>query len=131
MKPSLKKHINKKSAAELLRFAIVGGIATVLQVGIYYLLSARISHNLALPVSYAISLAANFILTTYFTFKVKPSKKRGMGFLLSHVNNFVLQFLLLNLFIEIVGLDKQLAIIPVLAICIPINFLLIRYFMKK
>jgi putative flippase GtrA len=127
----MKRLLHKRSAAELLRFAVVGGIATVLQVGIYYLLSAHINHNLALPVSYGLALMANFLLTTYFTFRVKPSKKRGVGFLLSHANNFVLQFLLLNFFIEVAGLDKQLAIIPVLAICIPINFLLIRFFMKK
>lgn len=127
----MKRLLHKRSAAELLRFAVVGGIATVLQVGIYYLLSAHINHNLALPVSYGLALMVNFLLTTYFTFRVKPSKKRGVGFLLSHANNFVLQFLLLNFFIEVAGLDKQLAIIPVLAICIPINFLLIRFFMKK
>lgn len=131
MRLSLRKHVNKKSAAELVRFAMVGGIATVLQIGIYYLLSAHISHNIALPISYGVALVANFLLTTYFTFRVKPSKRRGAGFLLSHVNNFVLQFLLLNFFIEVVGLNKQLAIFPVLAICIPVNFLLIRYFMKR
>lgn len=123
--------MNRKSVAELLRFALVGGVAAVLQIGIYVVLAAHISHSLALPISYGIALAANFVLTTFFTFRVKPTKRKGMGFMLCHVNNFVLQFLLLNFFVEWMDFDKQLAIFPVLAICIPINFLLIRGLMKR
>ena len=29
------------------------------------------------------------------------------------------------------GLPKNLALIPVFAICVPINFILVRYFLKK
>jgi hypothetical protein len=29
------------------------------------------------------------------------------------------------------GMDKQLAMLPVLCICVPVNFLLVRYFLKR
>ena len=130
-KADIRKFLNRQNLYEAIRFGIVGAIATILQVAVYYILSGHISHNLALFISYALSLMVNFLLTTYFTFRVKASKKRGVGFLTSHAINFLLQFLLLNFFISFIGLDKQTAIIPVLAVCIPINFLLIRYAMKR
>lgn len=131
MKAGMKKFLNKQNLYEIIRFGIVGTIAASLQIAIYYLLTGHIGHNLALVVSYALALVVNFLLTTYFTFRVKASKKRGLGFFASHAVNFLLQFVLLNFYVSVVGLDKQIAIIPVLAVCIPINFLLIRYVMKK
>jgi putative flippase GtrA len=127
----IKQQLNRQNLLEVIRFGIVGSIAAILQIVIYLLLAKHIGHNLALFISYALALIVNFLLTTYFTFRVKASKKRGVGFLTSHAINFLLQFLLLNFYISIVGLNKQIAIIPVLAVCIPINFLLIRYVMKK
>ena len=127
----MKEFLNKQNLYEVIRFGIVGTIAAILQVVFYFLLTGPIGHNLALFVSYALALVVNFLLTTYFTFRVKASKKRGLGFFASHAINFLLQFLLLNFYVSIVGLDKKIAIIPVLAVCIPITFLLIRYVMKK
>ncbi len=127
---NFRKKISDKRLQELFRFGIVGGLATILQVVIYYFLSFVLNHNASLIISYSISLVANFILTVYFTFQVKPTPKKGTGFLASHAINFTLQYIFLNLFIYI-GIDKQTAIIPVLAICIPVNFVLVSYAIKK
>lgn len=115
---------------EILRFGIVGVVATIIQFVTYYLLVRTIDHNIALPLSYGISLLVNFFLTTYFTFRVKPDTKKGVGFLASHATNFTLQFLALNFFIWL-GVDKQWAIIPVFMICVPVNFILVRLSVKK
>lgn len=127
---NVKDIINNPKLHEIIRFGIVGGLAAILQIVIYYLLSNSSSHNLSLFVSYIVSLIVNFFLTVYYTFQVKPTTKKGTGFLISHVINFTLQFLFLNFFVYI-GMNKQIAIIPVLSICVPINFLLVRYAVKK
>lgn len=114
----------------MIRFGIVGCISTVMQFVIYYILVGHMTHNIAQPVSYAISLAMNYLMTTLFTFHVRPTKKNGVGFVGSHAVNFTLQLLLLNLFIWM-GIPKQWALIPVFCICAPINFILIRLTMKK
>lgn len=114
----------------IFRFGIVGCIAVFIQFAAYYILVGYSTHNIALPVSYTISLAVNYLLTTLFTFHVKPSKKNSIGFMGSHAINFTLQFLSLNLFIWF-GIQKQWAIIPAFFICVPINFLLIRLSMKQ
>ena len=126
----LKDIFHNKNYLEAVRFAFVGGIATLLQIVIYYLLASIISHNWALLISYAISLVINFLLTIYFTFQVRPTTQKGVGFLSSHAINIILQVLFLNLFIW-GGIDKQIAIIPVLAVCVPINFMMVRHAIKK
>lgn len=110
---------------EIVRFGIVGGVATTFQIMVYYPLSFVVSHSLSLFVSYVISLLVNYFLTIHFTFRVESNAKRSAGFLMCHIINFTLQFLLVNVFVK-TGMDKQFAIIPVLAICVPVNYLLVR-----
>lgn len=133
----------RQKLGEVVRFAIVGGIATVLQYVIYLaampLLANLIpalgnsDHTLATvanTLAYILSFIFNFIASTRYTFKVKANAKRGAGFTFSHIVNYSMQTLLLNLFVGL-GLAKQMAMIPTLCICIPVNFLLVRFFLKK
>ena len=83
----------RKALAEMLRFVLVGGTATVLQYAIYIVALKVMNHNLALTLGYVISFIFNFFASTYFTFKVKANARRGMGFALSHVVNYFMQLL--------------------------------------
>ena len=67
--------------------------------------------------------------STRYTFRVKASAKRGAGFAFSHAVNYVLQMLTLNLFLWL-GVPKQWAPIPMFCICVPVNFVLVRFFLK-
>ncbi|KGI60934.1 GtrA-like protein [Prevotella sp. DNF00663] len=119
-----------KQFGEIIRFGIVGGLATLLQYGIYLLLLKQMGHNPAMTIGYAISFIFNYLASTYFTFRVKASAKRGAGFALSHVVNYLLQMGTLNFFLW-VGVPKTLAPIPMFCVCVPVNFLLVRYFLKR
>jgi putative flippase GtrA len=108
-----------------IRFLMVGIFATAIHYGIYLLLIHLIWVNIAYTIGYVLSFFMNFILTSYFTFKSKPSVIKGIGFGISHLINYALHILLLNFFLWI-QLPKAYAPIPVFMIVIPINFLLIR-----
>lgn len=131
----------REKLGEVIRFGIVGAIATLLQYAIYlgmmplleHLLPSIGDHALATSantIAYILSFIFNFIASTRYTFKVKANAKRGAGFTLSHIVNYSLQTVFLNLFVGL-GLIKQLAMIPTLCLCIPINFLLVRFFLKR
>ncbi len=126
----LKEFVCHPNLGELIRFCLVGTAACLLQYFLYYLLLGAINYIFSHIISYGLSMCANFFLSAYFTFRVKPSVRRGNGFFASHALNFTLQFLLLNLFVWM-GLDRQFALIPVLFVCIPINFLLVRISMLR
>ena len=91
---------------EVVRFGIVGAVATLLQYGLYVLLNRLVHPTLANTIAYALSFA------------------------FSHLINYTLQTATLALMLWL-GLPKDLALIPVFAICVPINFILVRYFLKK
>ena len=80
--------------------------------------------------AYVVSFLFNYVASTRYTFHVRSTARRGAGFTLAHLVNFLLQTLLLALFLRL-GLSKPVAMLPVFAICVPINFLLVRYFLKK
>ena len=115
---------------EIIRFGIVGCIAVVVQYVVYYLCLYVLSHNLAFTVGYLVSFTANYMMTTAFTFKTRKSVNNSIGFAICHVINYLLQTGLLNLFIYS-GISKPIAPLPVFAICVPTNFVLVRYVMKK
>jgi putative flippase GtrA len=121
---------NKQTIGQFLRFVVVGVIATAIHYGLYYILQKRINVNIAYTVGYAVSFLCNFYLTSYFTFKVKPSFVRLFGLGGAHAINYGLHIALLNLFLYL-GVGKVLAPIPVFAIAIPVNFLLVRFVFKN
>lgn len=114
---------------EFIRFGVVGVIATALHYGIYYFLKSVINVNVAYATGYIISFIVNFYLTSYFTFGTTPSWKKLMGMGGAHLINFLLHMVLLNIFLYL-GLSKTWAPIPVFAIVIPVNFLLVRFVFK-
>lgn len=131
----------REKLGEVIRFCIVGGCAAAIQYLVYlammpvltYFFQEIGDHTLATTantIAYIVSFIFNFIASTHYTFKVKANKKRGAGFTLSHVVNYSMQTLCLNIFVGL-GLVKQLAMIPTLCICIPVNFLLVRFFLKR
>lgn len=135
------KAIMSGKLGEVVRFAIVGAAATLLQYGIYYGLiqfigsgvseaDAHLWSTVAMTVGYVLSFIFNFIASTRFTFRVKANARRGAGFLFSHVVNYTLQMLTLNLFLWL-GLSRQVAPIPMFCICVPVNFVLVRFFLKR
>mgnify|MGYP001124184802 FL=1 len=125
---NLEKLINGRSRfSEIIRFGIVGGIATLLQIGLYFVFlhTVGVKPVIATIISYAISFVFNFFLSSYFTFHSSPNAKKGLGFTLSHLFNMGMQTGLVAIFAKIIG--PSLAILPAIAISFPINYLLVRF----
>ena len=120
----------REKLEEILRFGIVGISAALLQYGVYLIMLEFMPASIANTVGYLISFIYNFIASTHYTFKVKANTKRGLGFALSHVVNYLLQTVMLLLFIYL-GIPKSYAPIPMFCVCVPVNFVLVRYFLTK
>lgn len=121
--------IDNPKLGEIVRFAIVGVLATALQYAIYWLLLHWLSPTVAMTIGYAVSFAFNFLASIRYTFRVEASARRGAGFALSHAVNYVLQMVVLNMAIWL-GVPERLAPVPMFAVCVPVNFVLVRYFLK-
>jgi len=120
----------QKDFWRLFRFGITGTICSAIHYGIYCLCLLVAEDNLAYTAGYVVGLVCNYGLTTYFTFKGKPSKSNVAGFAGSHVLNYLLEIGLLQLFLWL-GASKWLSPILVMVIVVPINFVLLRLVFVK
>lgn len=120
----------KQNFYEIIRFGIVGIIATIIHYGIYLALNFIMTSWIAYSIGYGLSFLCNFYLSNKFTFKTKPTIKKGIGFGLSHFINYLLQVILLSIFIKL-GIPDNYAPIPVFCIAVPVNFLMIRFVFKS
>lgn len=117
-------------AGAFLRFVLVGGAATALHYGLYLLFVRWMPATPAYAVGYTVSFVANFYATARFTFRSAPTWGRLAGMAGAHGVNFALHLGLLNLFLWM-GLATWLAPMPVYAVAIPVNFILVRYVFKS
>ena len=104
-------------------------------------------------VGYAVSFIANYIVSLRWTFKTEGSVSKGLGFAFSHIVNAGLQLVLLNFFrwlgtgdalsmlliwlapfvvdlVPVLGRPESLLPLPVYVIVVPLNFLMVRFFLK-
>lgn len=122
--------ISRHTIYEILRFGIVGVVATVLHYVIYWILQHWINVNVAYTIGYFLSFIANYFLSAQFTFREKTTTRNGIGFAGAHLFNYLFQMVLLNIFLWL-GVSKALAPLPVYCIAVPVNFILVRTVFKK
>lgn len=126
----IEEYRKRQSLREVVRFGITGVVSTLVTYGVYYILLKWLNPTISFTIAYLVAMVVNYLLTTLFTFKVNANTKNALGFIVSNGINYGLCTLLLNAFIWL-GVSKQLAPIPMYAISIPVNFLIVRFVMKK
>lgn len=120
------------------RFVLVGAFGTGLQYGIYYVLldvfqsqwpDVGILTSLAFTIGFVLEMICNYFLTSFYTFRVKPSLKNAGGFLFGRAINYVIQMLLLNVLIWL-HISEQWAGIMAIALAGVINYFILLPFYK-
>ncbi len=136
MNSFVQKIVSNRKIVEFIRWGCVGVVATAIHYGIYYLLKEFVTPqtefwlNVDYTFGYIISFFGNFFLSAYFTFREKPSLKKGFGFGVAHAINYGLHILFLNVFLWL-GLSSTIAPIFVFIVVTPINFLMVRFVFKN
>lgn len=123
------KSENRK--AEILRFAITGSLATLIQYVLYILFLSilAISAVISTIISYILSFICNYFLSNLFTFHTRPSNKNAVAFMACHAVNLGLQTALVAIFSKLI--NPEFALIPAITICVPCNYLLVRFALKS
>lgn len=120
------------------RFVLVGALGTGLQYGIYYLLlgvfqtkwpEIALLTSLAFTVGYVIEMVVNYFLTSFYTFKKRPSWKNAGGFLFGRALNYGIQLLLLNVLIWLHMSEEWAGIVAIMLAGV-INYFVLRPFYK-
>lgn len=116
--------------------------------------STPVALTVTYAIGYLVSFAANYVLSLKWTFKTEGSVSKGLGFAFSHAVNAGMHLLLLNLFravglgrlmaccmaallpwvvdfFPVLGQPESLLPFPVYCIVVPVNFLMVRFFLKR
>ena len=111
------------------RFAVVGGVATAVNYAVYVVLVRCFDDlwpALAYFCAFCVSIVCNFLLSSYFTFRVRPSARRAVRFLTAHLINLVNELVLLEIWLW-AGVPKLYAPLCVFLVAFPVNFLMVRF----
>ena len=76
-----------------------------------------------------VSIVCNFLLSSCFTFRVRPSARRAVRFLTAHLINLVNELVLLELWLW-AGVPKLYAPLCVFLVAFPVNFLMVRFALR-
>ncbi|MFV0329499.1 MAG: GtrA family protein [Dysgonomonas sp.] len=155
MKQKINDLIKSDEIKQLVKYGMVGVVGLVIDMGVYYLLvnkysvhypfSSHLSNLLdgkmsvgmldiliSNIISSTLAVINNFILNSYFTFKVTDNKlRRFASFAGIAIFGMIISSMLLTLFIGIMKMDDMLA--KAFAICIvaAIQFLINKFFTFK
>ena len=111
---------------QFVRFAVNGCLSSAIHYGVYCLLLLWTYENVAYATGYIISFVINFFLTSYFTFRTKPTLKRFIGFSGSHAVNFGLHIILFNVMLQL-GVHRLIAPLFVIFIAMVVQFTILRW----
>jgi len=155
MKKQIHSLTSRESLKQLFKYGLVGSFGLIIELSIFYLLTKKFSvqypfspyitdisggkialHVVNTDVSHVISsllaIINNFILNSYFTFKVTDKKiKRFMTFMGVAAVGLVVSTTLMTIFVGKFGLDEMVAKAFSLAIVVAIQFIINKFFTFK
>ena len=120
------------------RFVLVGALGTGLQYGIYYVLLGIFQTkwaedtwltSVAFTVGFVIEMVYNYLMTSFYTFRVRPTLKNAGGFLFGRALNYVIQLIFLNILI-LLHMSEEWAGIAAIALAGVINYFVLLPFYK-
>lgn len=158
MKEKIGAIVRQKYFKELIKYGLVGLVGLVIDMGVYYLLVDKFSVQFSLSVfiqrclslvdlelplrtinilissiiSSTLAIINNFVLNSYFTFKVTDNKlKRFTSFFGVAAIGMVVSTLLLTLFIDILYMNEMLAKAIAVLIVAMLQFVINKFFTFK
>jgi len=126
---SLYTKLSELGIAKFVKYALVGVLGLVVDMGVFYLMNKRFGVNYVVSniTSSTLAVIHNFILNSYFTFKVTDKKlKRFASFYFIALLGMGISTALLALFIDGLKMDSMVSkfiSVFVVAIC--------QYFLNK
>jgi putative flippase GtrA len=110
--------------AEIVRFALVGGVNTGTFFGCYLLLHPWMPYFAAYTLAFLLSMVGSFFLNTYFTYRTRPTWKKFALFPLTNVTNYLVQSVGLYALVTWAGMDDRIAPLVAAVVAIPFTYLI-------
>jgi dolichol-phosphate mannosyltransferase len=118
----------KNVIKEFIKFGVVGGIGTLINIAILYLLTEKVGvyYLISAIFSFIVAMSSNFILNKIWTFKENVKlgiKKKYLQFGLVSVSALLVNLFFLYIFTEVLGIYYIISQILAIGIALIINFI--------
>ncbi|MFE0425445.1 GtrA family protein [Streptomyces sp. NPDC058953] len=116
---------------QLVRFALVGVVNTATYYALYLLFLTRLPYVAAHVLAFVLSMIGSFFLTSYFTYRTRPTWRKFLLFPLTNAANFVITTAGVYLLVDVLGLDDRYAPLIAAGAAIPVTFVVSRTIMLR
>jgi putative flippase GtrA len=117
--------------AQMVRFALVGAVNTGTYYGMYLVLLTWLPYVAAHVVAFLLSMVGSFFLTSYFTYRTRPTWRKFLLFPLTNVANFVVTTSGVYLLVDVLEFGSRYAPLIAAAAAIPVTFVVSRTIMLR
>jgi putative flippase GtrA len=113
------------------RFVIAGAVNTVVTYLLYLALLPFMPYLWAYVLTYAVGIALGYVLNAVWVFRGRPSLRTASAYPLLYLLNLALGIALLACLVELLRVPREWAPIIVIAVSLPIMFLLNRMLFQR
>ena len=112
---------------KFIKFCLVGGLATILNYIIFYILLhfANLHYLLSAAIGFMSGVVLGFILNSYFTFQAKGSP---IKYFAVYCVTLILSLLILKIQVEYIGINVYIANVITIGLITFVNFTSVRKF---
>jgi putative flippase GtrA len=121
----------QKSLTDLIKFVIGGGINTAFTYCLYFGLQVILHYQVAYALAFATGIVFSYWFNAMIVFKTPISWKGFFAFPLVYLVQYLLSAVLLSVYVERLGIPQSVAPLVVIALTIPITFVLTRWLLRR
>jgi len=106
------------------KFIGAGVINTVVSYLLYVILVLFLSYQISYAISFVFGIVLSFVLNTKYVFEVERTFKKFVLFPLVYLVQYLLGAFMMNIMVEMVGVNKFFAPLVVAVCLLPVSYLL-------
>jgi putative flippase GtrA len=119
--------LTRSSSLQAARFVVAGAANSGLTYLAYLALLKWISYRWAYSLSYVAGIFLSFVLNSRFVFRVPLRRRKLLRYPVVYVVQYGLGYAVLYAAVGLAGIDPRLGPVAVLAVTVPVSFLLSRW----
>jgi putative flippase GtrA len=112
-----------------MKFLLGGAANTAATYALFVGLSFALPPQVAYTISYVAGIGLSYLINTFLVFRARASLRSALQFPVVYLVQYILGLVLLTLLTR-VQLDSRLAMLLVIALNIPVTFVLTRFVMR-
>jgi len=109
---------------KFIKFLGAGVINTIASYVVYVLLVLFLSYQISYAIAFLFGILLSFVLNTKYVFEVEQTIKKFVLFPLVYLVQYLLGAFMMNIIVEIIGVNKIFAPIVVSVCLLPVSYVL-------